>query len=487
MDSEVGYYYNQAKNYCNIKDYNQALEQIKKAILIDNHDYDCWCLITEIYLALNRIDEASSCAITLLNLNSNNPQSWHLRARVLLGLMRYDEALQASDKSLQLDGANPEYLQMNKNIKKYLDFRKNNQNNSNQSIPHEESDSANSNNSNHADSNNSNQADSNNSNWANSGNSNPANSEESYSSNSNEEIKIPSSGEETFNPINKYESIFQVTSISNIALFKQKKLNSRIYYNLLDDLMDGILRKVDKDSEDSLYAKITQFVSCFAEIQYDSINHAEGLYSCNVIKIDEKGETIKNIATLIHELAHHLFSEIFELSLMYLFDSEKTDAIEALAWYSLNFKETYHLSNEYCAHTVENYFMPAQYNNFESFNRVLKNFDLSKNEDMENIYFAAKLGNTFAQDIIYMLNQFFDDKLKREIKKQFISDGYVFCSFGGTEFKTYDFFDDVDKFNQINLILSESIIYIKNHFAIFDLINYKNVFSKVNKRFNYSI
>ena len=487
MDSEVRNYYNQAKNHYDSKDYNQALENIKNAILIDNHDYDCWCLITEIYLALNRIDEASSCAITLLNLNSNNPQSWHLRARVLLGLMRYDEALQASDKSLQLDGANPEYQQMNKNIKKYLDFRKNKKNNSNQSIPHEESDSVNSNNSNWGNSNNSNQANSNNSNQANSKNSNQANSEESDSSSSNEETKIPSSDEETFNPINKYESIFKVTGIENIGLFKEKKLNSKIYYKLLDNLMEDILRKVDRDSNAPAYAKITQFVSCFAEIQYESIDNAEGLYSCNVIKIDQKGKTIKNIATLIHELAHHLFSEIFEISLMYLFDSEKTDAIEAFAWYSLNFKDTYLLANEYCAHTVENYFMPAQYNNYESFNKVLKNFDLTKNEDLENIYFATKLGNTFAQDIIYMLNQFFDDKLKREIKKQFILDCYVFCSFRSTEFKTHDFFDDVDKFNQINSILSESILHIKTHFAIFDLINYKNVFSEVNKRYDHSI
>ena len=36
--------------------------------------------------------------------------------------------------------------------------------------------------------------------------------------------------------------------------------------------------------------------------------------------------------------------------------------------------------NEYCAHTVENYFMPFHYKNYESFNQVLKEFDLTKGD-----------------------------------------------------------------------------------------------------------
>ena len=167
---------------------------------------------------------------------------------------------------------------------------------------------------------------------------------------------------------------------------------------------------------------------------------------------------------------------------MYLFNSKKTDAIEAFAWYVLNFKEEYLLMNEYCAHTVENYFMPFQYNNYESFNRVLKKFNLSNSEDIEKINYATKLGNTFAQDIIYMLNKYFDDNLKKEIKKQFILDGCVLKIFEGTKFKTNDFFNDEMKFDKINAILIESIIYIRTHFGFLELVNYKRIFRKVNKR-----
>jgi len=154
---------------------------------------------------------------------------------------------------------------------------------------------------------------------------------------------------------------------------------------------------------------------------------------------------------------------------MYLFDSVKTDAIEAFAWYALNFKEEYHLMNEYCAHTVENYFMPFHYKNYESFNQVLKEFDLTKSEDIEKINYATRLGNTFAQDIIYMLNKYFDDKIKKQIMKQFVLDGYNFYLFTGTKYKTNEFFYDDVKFDNINLLLIETTIYIKTHFAIFDL------------------
>ena len=454
MDSTVKSYYNQAKNSFDIKDYNNALEYIKKAINIDNHDFDCWCLITEIYLALNQIDEASSCATTLLNIDSNNPQAWHLRARVLLGLMRYDEALMASNKSLQLDSGNNEYKEINKNIKAFIDFRTKTREGVNQTSNEGKSDTS----------------------------STPHKEENETPTSQERDETASSTEEEVFNPINKYESIFKVTSSKNINLFKQKKLNSKIYYKLLDDVMNDVLRKVDKNSKAHIYNKITQFVSSFAEIQYESIDEAEGLYSCNVIKIDPSGKTIKKIAIIIHELAHHLLSEILEVSLMYLFDSVKTDAIEAFAWYALNFKEEYHLMNEYCAHTVENYFMPFHYKNFESFNQVLNKFDLTKSEDIEKINRATRLGNTFAQDIIYMLNKYFDDKLKKQIMKQFILDGYNFYIFTGTKFKTNEFFYDDAKFDKINSIFIETTIYIKTHFAIFDLLNYKKAFNEANKR-----
>ena len=433
MDATVESYYNQAKNAYHKEYYAQALDYIKDAITLDNRDFDCWCLLTEIYLALNKTEEASSCATTLLNIDSDNPQSWYLRARTLIGLMRYDEALLASNKSLNLDNANKEYKQLNKNINKFIDFRKGNKTNETSS-PHEEEE-------------------------------NPS-----------------APPEEDFNPVNKYESIYKVTSTKNINLFKQKKLNSEIYYNLLDNVMEEVLNRIDKNSKAHIYNKITQFVSYFAEIQYESIKEADGLYSCNVIKLDTRGKAIKKIAVLIHELAHHLLSEILEVSLMYLFDSVKTDAIEAFVWYALNFKKEYRLMNEYCAHTVETYFIPFHYKNFESFNKVLTEFDLNNGEDVEKINNATILGNTFAQDIIYMLNQYFDDELKKQIMKQFVLDGYTFYLFQGTEFKTKEFIHDDVKFDKINSLFIETTIYIKSHFKIFDLLNYKRTFSEVNKR-----
>ena len=198
MDPAAESYYIQAKNAYQNKEYDQSLDYIKKAIIIDNKDFDCWCLITEIYLSLNKTVEASSCAITLLDINSNNPYAWHLRARTLIGLMRYDEALLASNKSLELDGQNEEYKQLNKNIKSFIGFRENNKTKS------------------------------------------TSTSQEETETSTDTEIP-PQPPEEIFNPTKKYESIYKVTSTKNIALFKQKKLNSGIYYKLLDNVMDDAI------------------------------------------------------------------------------------------------------------------------------------------------------------------------------------------------------------------------------------------------------
>ena len=58
---------------------------------------------------------------------------------------------------------------------------------------------------------------------------------------------------------------------------------------------------------------------------------------------------------------------------MYVWSCSKTDAIEALAWFTLIGNPLTKLTDEYCAHTCEGRFIPHGYQNYGSFNNILAN------------------------------------------------------------------------------------------------------------------
>lgn len=167
--------------------------------------------------------------------------------------------------------------------------------------------------------------------------------------------------------------------------------------------------------------KIKAITQAYSKISYKSSGAELGSYSYNSIRVDDRLDKASQISTLIHELSHHLYSEIFEQLLMYVWRCGKSDAIEALAWFTLIGSPLTQLSNEYCAHTCEGRFVPHGYQNYGSFNNILVNeFDPEKDQKAVNI--GLVMGNTMAQDILFILEDFIDYDLREEIKEQFKKD-----------------------------------------------------------------
>lgn len=167
--------------------------------------------------------------------------------------------------------------------------------------------------------------------------------------------------------------------------------------------------------------KISAITLAYSKISYKASGAELGSYSFNSIRVDDRLDASNQISTLIHELSHHLFSEIFEQILMYLWKCEKCDEIEALAWFTLIGNPVMQLTNEYCAHTCEGRFIPHGYQNYGSFNNILtQEFDPEKDQDAVQI--SLVMGNTIAEDIIDVLEEFIDYNLREEIKLQFKKD-----------------------------------------------------------------
>lgn len=229
------------------------------------------------------------------------------------------------------------------------------------------------------------------------------------------------------------------TVIKNITDMGHHHL--REYYNTVENRRN--LTTLDK---------IKAITLAYSKISYKSSGAELGSYSYNSIRVDDRLDDANQISTLIHELTHHLFSEIFEQIMMYLWECEKSDAIEALAWFTLIGNPLTQLSNEYCAHTCEGRFIPHGYQNYGSFNAILtEEFDPEKDADAIN--FGLVIGNTIARDIIGILEEFISNDLRREIQAQYKKDFKFPPRYDQILLESKMYMDDNDKISTVKNIL----------------------------------
>ena len=115
----------------------------------------------------------------------------------------------------------------------------------------------------------------------------------------------------------------------NMIIENIKELGMYNYKEQLSNYTDSQINNMD------ILSKIALITISFSKINYKSRGAELGSYSFNLINIDDRLDKANQIGTLIHELTHHLVSEIFEQALMYLLEVKKSDALEAFVWFAL--------------------------------------------------------------------------------------------------------------------------------------------------------
>lgn len=226
---------------------------------------------------------------------------------------------------------------------------------------------------------------------------------------------------------NHFADIGDIITVENREKLENIHLTPQQYRSILNKIKstsDSILYKIFNESyidfnSLSIFEKIVIFTNSFVEADYNSEGDELGSYSLNKIHLDDKRDTATQIITLIHELSHHLLAEIFEQAVMILFNTDKTDAVEGFVQVSLGSSDNFVLCNEYCAHSVESHFTPLEYQNFGSFHKILERFDQNKFINKHVVSYSMRVGNTFCQDILTIIESFIDDNLKEEIKQEF--------------------------------------------------------------------
>ena len=134
-------------------------------------------------------------------------------------------------------------------------------------------------------------------------------------------------------------------------------------------------------------------------------------------EIDDRLDDSLQISTIIHELAHFLLFDVSVNFLCEILDVKESSLIKSFIEYFLTVPEI-EIINEYCAHTVENRFIPLEFQNFRSFEKCVMDMGLG----MEDIVDFIILGNSYANDFIHFLERPINEKLRQSIKLQFKRD-----------------------------------------------------------------
>jgi len=202
----------------------------------------------------------------------------------------------------------------------------------------------------------------------------------------------------------------------NESLLANAKISDEEYNHLLKDIF--IRAKYIDIWGDSIKNKILNLASVFCECQPKSRGFERGfIFSGNAIFYDERLSDAVQIATIIHELAHHCLFRIIMNLLCFIFKVNPSSTIQSFAWYFLTLPE-FKIMNEYCAHTVEGRFIPYGHQNYGSFNSLVENSNL----DDDTLNMMVVLGNSFANEIIVYLENYIDESLREEIKIQYRKD-----------------------------------------------------------------
>lgn len=450
----------QSKNYARARDY------FKKILSNDKNNDSAWVLLGVCQTKLNDFEKAYMSFNRALRINNEHSFAWSGKAYLLFLAEKYDKSLIYCDLALKYYPENYEALAVKKAIGDIqLDSRPSSNRNrfdienilNSFSGPDDCDDE----------------------NYF-------IEEDEEYSTEKLNKLDLnKKDGFTTVSDLNEFENIF---TKKRIDLLKDNPLTVGEYENILSKIKNaGIknFREIVSEhdinlSEISIFKKVSLLALAFTDVEYKNKGAELGSYAFNVIRVDDRLDESQQISTLIHELTHHILNEIFTQSLMYIWNSDKTHAIEAISIYCLSNTKSYKLMNEYCAHTVQGRFLPFGYQNYGSFNMLLKKFDSKKDKD--RIKYYLRLANSFAEDIIPILEEFISKSWRAEIKEQFKKDFTNPPNYDGILLETKKTVSVEKRVKNINKIISKGVFSIEINDDISIVRKYKREYESHDRR-----
>ncbi|WP_455645914.1 hypothetical protein [Methanosphaera sp.] len=205
-------------------------------------------------------------------------------------------------------------------------------------------------------------------------------------------------------------------------LFTQKHYQELTNEILTIEAYEVIIKNIITTGENKIIYKknmtplerITSIAQAYTKVIYKNNGNTYGEYAYNILCIDKQFDPAIQIATILHELTHHLFNEIIKEILMYIWNVKKTTMLDSFVQTILQIPSLL-LISEYCASSTEKRYLPEQYVSYSSFNTICEKL----NYDETMIKRGFIIGKSMSESIIKILDTFIDNTLAQEIKEEF--------------------------------------------------------------------
>lgn len=196
-------------------------------------------------------------------------------------------------------------------------------------------------------------------------------------------------------------------------------LNGKITDEQYIKILEKIFNKLDYAEIPGPTAKdkVLQIASVFTTVVPKSSGVAYGEYGTNVIFYDDRLDESLQISTILHELSHFLLFDFSVRALCEILDVKESSVLKSFIEYFLTLPEIA-IINEYCAHTIENRFIPLEFQNFKSFEKCVLDLGFGWDETQDYVF----IGNSYATDFIHYLQKYINENLRHSIKLQFKRD-----------------------------------------------------------------
>ena len=253
--------------------------------------------------------------------------------------------------------------------------------------------------------------------------------------------------------INSLDELLTKDNLTHIA---KAQFSVDDYHVILKEIYDESVENLVLDENISPLENVKRIASQHVNIYFSEKEISSGYYIYNKIYLNNNLSQAQQIVTIIHELTHHIYAEIFEKWLYKLFNIQKKYLVESVVMFMLNNSIENRVADEYLSYIVEGRFTPHECQNYLSFLQLLIELNIDVESSKEFFIFAHEISH----DIDDVLKPIISDELKVSIARQFEVDDIDKLY----QKLTFDYYEE--RFDEVEKVefMQEMIYFIFDYF-----------------------
>ena len=133
----------------------------------------------------------------------------------------------------------------------------------------------------------------------------------------------------------------------NLEYLESSTFSVDDYNTILDEITRESLENLVIDDSLTPLENMKNITKQHVNIYFSDKNNTSGYYIYNKLYLNPNQPESQQIVTLIHELTHHIYAEIFEKALDKIFNVENYKLIESFVMFMLNNSIENRIADEY--------------------------------------------------------------------------------------------------------------------------------------------